>query len=687
MQMASDPSNPKELYDEQKRGSAAPDYSAAEGKYRSNVLSMLQMDYMLREQTHMELDDKTYSEYYLINRQQDMAYNPPRRNPSDSRIVSGITHEKDSTIVQILADMNFQPKIKIFDKDDTELEDAGTLLTARLKKSLQEDKFTEKLSDFFRVNIGQGNVFIREKPYSKKFTAKKIPIGDTSVSSPFLKKWTTIVEEETVGCTSELIPNTAVFFPNLLEKDLHKQDHIFVVLHIPEVTVARIFKNYPRWLNVPKAATRNIPQNVNGVWGDYFLQQPADKYMEVIWYESEARNEQQIYINSTQMLPIQEEGGIITGYPLTEDSPSGCYSIIKGDNEPIPFFAYGKSVPSKTEVKEETVNELMRLMVFKMRQSAKPPIGNNSTKVLPANIWDPGVVTPDISKDDLSILTPNGGITPSDFSFYKLVMESIGDSSVNDALEGSMDQQGVTATQYVDQKKQQLKKLGLSIDNAIAFIKECYWQRLFNDAQMLTKKVKQYDHTTGELVEAYSDFIMDQMNPDGTKSKVQVKFTDDNTQRAGLQGSQDILNEEEAMGGKTKKLYARPDYITKLVNGLRDKIYIDVMSEPEGQEQSLLTILFNLLTEYANLRGGQIPNLNYDYLDKIIGENSGFEADKLFLKAVPQQQLDPNNPNPGAVGPGAGSGAPAPKGKASAPVLPRNPALNNGNAILAQTPR
>ncbi len=673
--------DPKTLYDEQLRGTKAPDYTPAEAKYRSNLLNMLTMDFQLREQSHMELDDKTYSEYYLINRQQDMAYNPPRRNASDSRIVSGITHEKDNTILQIINDMNFQPKVCIYDKDDTELYDAGLVLTARLRKILMEDDFYDKASDFFRVNIGQGNVFVKERPYSEKFYAKKVPLGINNKNIPaYKRKWKTVVEKTKVGCTSELIPNTCVFFPNLLEKDLHKQDHVFIVMHVPYETVSQYFKDFPRWDQVPKYSQYIIPQNVNGIWGDYFLQLPKDKYMEVIWYESECRNEQNILVNSTMMLPIQEEGGIVTGYPLTEDSPSGQYSIIKGDNEPIPFFAYGKSVPSKTEVKEETMNELMRLMVYKMRQAAKPPVGNNSTKVLPANIWDPGIITPDIDKDELSILTPNAGITASDFNFYKLVMESVADSSVSDAIEGGNDSPNVTATQYVDQKKQDLKKLGLSIDNAIAFLKQIYWQKLFNDIQYITEKSSQYNAETEKLEEAYSDFMMDSINSDGTKSKIQVTFVDDNKKRAGLKGSQSVLDEEKNSPG-VKKLYVRPDFLKNLVENLRDKMYIDVVAEPEGTNQSLLAVLFNVLTEYANLRGGTIPNLNYDYLDKIISQNSGFEADKLFLKNAPAQPgVDPNNPA-GVVGPNGQ--AVAPKGKASAPVLPRNPMLNNANPILA----
>lgn len=663
-----DTNTQKTLYDTEKRGSEAPNYTAEESAYRSDILTKLQNDYILRESAHQELDDKTYSEYYLINRQQDMAYNPPRRNPQDSRIVSGITHEKDNTILSIIDDMNFQPKVQIFDKDDNELEDAAVVLTAKLKKSLIEDNFKVKQSQFTRVNIGQGNVFIEEKPYSKKFITKKVITGNKDDVSKM--KWNTVVEEELQGCSSHIIPNTAVFFPNLLERDLNKQDHIWVVMHIPSVLVAQYYKNFDRWSSIPKSPTKTIPPNTDGIWGDYYLQMPQKDYIEVAMYQSESRNEYQVLLNGVMMYPVQTEKGITTGFPLTHFSPSGKYSVIKGDNEPIPFFAYGKSVPSKTEVKEETQNELMRLMVYKMRQAARPPIGNNSDKILQANIWDPGIVTPDIRVDDLSVLTPNAGISVADFSFYKLISESIADSSVGENLEGGNDNPNITATQYIDQKKQELKKLGISMDNTIDWLKQIYWMRLFNEAQYLTEKVKRYDPEEQKLVEAYADFMIEETSNDGSKKKTMVKFVDDNSNR----NTYDVMNQEEEMGGDTRIMYVRPQYLKDLVNNLRDKLYIDVMSEPEGQNQSLLSILFNLLTQYGNLRGGVIPNLNYEYVDKLIAQNSGFQSDKLFLKAVP--------PPPGTIGPdGKPIEGQSPTG--SAPVLPMNPMNNQSNPILA----
>lgn len=662
----------KQLYDLQKRGSEAPDYSPAETSYRNKVLNRLQQCYTLREGGHMELNDMTYSEYYLINRQQDMAYNPPKKNAADSRIVSGVTHEKDSTILSILTSLNLQPKVRVFDSNDHELVDASTVLTARLKKSLIKDDFKEKEPKLFRVNISQGNVFVEERR-NIKWTAKKVQINKTE--DPTKKKFKTILEKVDEGCTTDLIPNVGVFFPNILENDLHKQPFIFAVMHVPTEAVAQVYKDFPRWKNVPKYPSQTVPSNVDGLWGDYFLQVPVQDFTEVIVYQSEMGNEYQVYLNGVQMFPIEEQDGMIVGYPLTEFSPSGKYTIVKGDNELIPFFAYGKSTPAKTQVKEETINELMRLMVYKMRQSAKPPIGNNSDKVLQANVWDPGVVTPDIRKDELSILTPNAGITSADFQFYNLIQQSISDSSVSASVEGTNQQGGLTATQYLDQKRENLKKLGLSIDNTIEFLRKLFWLRLYNEINYLDKKERRYDIEDEEFVEAYSSFSIDH-SIDGAKGKLDINFVDDNSGRIGNSYMKDMMSEEESSDIPVRKMFVRPDYIKGIVKNLSNKIYIDVVAEPEGQGQQLLGSLFNLLTQYANLRGGDTKNVNFEYIEKIIGQNSGFDSEKIFIKAPPVDVNEQAGMMPGMDQPGAAS-APKPS------FIPVNKTRESPNKILA----
>jgi hypothetical protein len=108
-------------------------------------------------------------------------------------------------------------------------------------------------------------------------------------------------------------------------------------------------------------------------------------------------------------------------------------------------------------------------------------------------------------------------------------------------------------------------------------------------------------------------------------------------------------------------------------------MYIKVVSEPEGQNQSLIGALFNNLTAYSNLRGGVIPNLNFEYIDKIIDENSGFEKNKLFTKVPVDQMSQLFQPQQGIEGVASQAGVPGVPQRASKPKPPANNILANNS--------
>jgi hypothetical protein len=658
------------LYDVEKRGSTAPNYTPSEDMYRTNILNLLQLAYNTREQTHEELNDKSYSEYYLINRQQDMAYNPPKKNPSDSRVVTGIIHEKDTTVQAIIDSMNLQPTVKFYDTNNPDLLDLGNFLTAKIRKSFTKEGFREKLSEFLRINISQGNVFTLEQR-TKKYETRKIPVGNPK--DPFKMKWNTVVEQCDEYCESIALPNTTVFMPNLLESDIKKQPYLFVVMQVPTITIEQMYKDFPRFKNIPKYPTKTVPPNTDGLWGDFYLQQPQQKYSEVIIYQNKPQNEYQIFINGVMMLPIDEVDGRVVGFPLTYFSPSGEYTIVKGDNEKIPFFAYAKSLPTKNEVKEEIANEFLRIATHKFRYSAFPSIGNNADKILPANIWDPSIVIPDLDEKDFTILNPEGKLTQADFSFYSLIMNSIDETSVSKSLEGSNNEK-VTATQYVDQKRENLKKLGVSIDGAINLIRDIAWLRLLNEIFYLDTKKKTYSPEEKRHVEIYESFIAD-TGEAGDRKQTRYNLVDEMPEVDVFE----MFKEEFQNPLKEKNVYIKPKDVKEFLQKVKDTMYIEVTSEPEGQNQSLLGVLFNNLTAYSNLRGGIIPNLNFEYIDKIIDENSGFQSNKLFLK-IPVQNVDQmQQPMMGQEVEGVASqaGVPGVPQRASKPKPPTNSVLAN----------
>lgn len=593
----------------------------------------------------MELNLLPYSQYDLINFQCDIAYNPPKTNPADSRIVSGLVRQKDKTIISIIQDMNFKPRVLPFDKTDKELVNACQVFTAQLKKTLIKINFKDRLENIAHLLVSRGNVFV-DVSTQEKWKVKKVRTGARSPLNISNKKisWTTIYELEYKYCHVDVLPNTSIFPLNIREDTMKGQTRTYTVRHYPIAQLAQRFKDNPLWEAVPKSPSMTIPTILNGVWGDYYLKLPITDYGELIVMQSEVFNEYNEWVNGVQMFPVQQEtNGLITGYPLSEKSPTGNYTWCKGDYDRIPFFFFSKSNPDANFVKEEELNEVMRLMVLMLRQKTQPSIGNNTDRVLQSNIWDPNMIISDIRADDLSILKPNNGIENAEFSFYKLLQDSIGESSISD-MSGDENKSDTTDSQYFDKKKQKLQKIGLSLDRVIDLLRQIYWNLLDNEISFMDQKVKHYKED-GSFIEAYEDFAVDD-SIDGRAGSVKVKFMDDTSSFDPYKEAQ----EEADNGGMHRTFVAKPKQLQEIFKRMRDKIYIDVVSEPEGEQISLLTMLFNLLTQYVNLKGDG-KKINFDYLETIISDNSGFDSNKLFLDEVPPEPTIPGIPptDPNAV--------------------------------------
>lgn len=592
--------------------------------------------WVIREQPLMELNNVPYSQYDLTNFQCDLAFNPPKQNPGDSRFVTGYVREKDTTITSVIMNMNFQPEFMPFDKKDDEMVNACNIFTAKVKKVLLQTNFRDKLENMIRLMVSRGNVFVNVVK-QEKWNVRKLPIGNAHANPNLHEKviWKTIYEKECDYTDFDTLPNTSIFPMNIRGEDNAKQTRLYTVRHYPVAEMARIYNKNPRWKSVPKTPTMQVPDIVNGIWGDYYLKLPNKDYMEVITMQSEVFNEYQVWLNGVQMYPIQEENGLITGYPLSKVSPDGKFITCKGDYERIPFFYFSKSNPDKNYVKEEELNEVGRLMLLMLRQKTQPSIGNNTNRVIQPNIWNPNMVISDVKKDDLHILKPNDGINQSEFSFYKLLTEDIDNSSVSKSIEGQ--QAGdMTATQYVDQKKESLKKLGISLDRAIDFLRQIYWKILDNEISYIDQKIKEYKED-GEFTEAYQSFTLED-SIDGKKGTISVNLMDDTSDIDEYKKAQ----EEADSGLHTRSFYAKPAHLKSIYKRMRDKMYCNVVSLPEGEQQMLLGALFNLLTSYINL-GGNAQKINFDYLETIIAENSGFDSTKIFLEETPFNPMDAMN--------------------------------------------
>jgi hypothetical protein len=95
--------------------------------------------------------------------------------------------------------------------------------------------------------------------------------------------------------------------------------------------------------------------------------------VEVLIYQDKFNDEFQILLNGVMQLPV--------GFPMPWEH--GEYNLVQGHLEPISaFFAYSKSIPDKTFLDQQVLDEMYRLAVLKTQKSFMPPIANYSANIL-----------------------------------------------------------------------------------------------------------------------------------------------------------------------------------------------------------------------------------------------------------------------------------------------------------------
>ena len=230
----------------------------------------------------------------------------------------------------------------------------------------------------------------------------------------------------------------------------------------------------------------------------------------------------------------------------------------------------------------------------------------------------------------------------------------------------------MTLGQYNDQKKEGLKKLGLSIDNFTDFLREVYWKILDNEISYIDQQVSKYNPDTDQFEKAYDSFSSE-ASAGGKKGHLKVNLMDDTSKVDLYQEAQ----KEAKLPGTHRSMYAKPKVLKQIYTQMRDQIKIQVLSEPEGEQVTLLSFLFNTLQNYTNLKGDS-KKINFDYLETLISDNSGFDPTKVFL----DEPLEPPAPANGAGMVANGAGGPGPVGAVSPMQLNQNMSMKK-NKVLA----
>lgn len=595
---------------------------------------------MIRESPHPQFDGMGYMKYNETNEMADMSFIAPKKNRYDTRVTSGITHEKDSSIVALVNSFKFEPQCTIFYKDQ-ELLDLSTSFTAWVRKAQELDHTDEKDAINIRQLIVQGTAFAQVKHVQQWTPNKVVTNSEGDYTDLDGIKWESMgYKKQFDGTVCDLVDGKKVFLEDFYQQDIRKQAGIYTVEYIPREIIESIWKNSPRWKNVPRecapVGTVGAMVTQGSIYSEWFFMPFDLDKVEVIQAIRPFENRYQIYLNGVPMLKA--------GFPLTEISPSGLCFIAKGDIDPMNLCAYSKGIPAKTKMDQALYDALVRISLIKFEQSAFPPSGNNSGRTLSPDIFMPTKITRNLTKNDISILTDNNGLQPGDFQFVSMIKEQIDNKSITTMLENGQPMgQQMTLGQYLDQQKRQLIKLGGIFDGVINWKKQIAHLTLMD---LLYNGTRQKNNIP----------IKDTFE-NGAKGLRVLRFKSPNIQ-SSAEIHQDELDTKELTGTDVRYTNLDPDLLRSMVNNPDFYIYWEIVPVDKNNDKITQAFFITMITQAAQIFGMQslkVQNLKQRYA-KVMGE----QFDDLFLSPQEQQQqtmaAQPQLPLAGGA-PGA-SGAP-----------------------------
>lgn len=643
-------------------------YSDKEFAYRGYLARRLDLALRQKQATYAEINDQTPDEWYDSNAKAGNGYNPPKQNEEDTRIVTGTTQEKGSTLLSAVLNYNLEPNIQAFDKNNLEYIELGENMEDLVRKSREIEKYDRKRPLIYKELFDQGTVYVEEVDVQKFHTEKKMKNKDWKVGGidPERISWTKKLKKLYSECEVNLLAGNQVYLGNFREFFMENQPYVFTREVIPYSLAKSLYQDWARFDYVPRTASSFQSLEVDEYgYRDWSVQTVEAEMVEVIKYQDSPLNEFQIILNGVMMLPIE--------FPLTEISPSGEYTMAKGDVEPISrWFAISKSIPAKTKVDQGILDETYRLILLTMRKSFMPPMANNTNKVLSRKVLFPGKITRDIDVTKfLPIGEKNDGVTPSQFAFFQLLKQIIDEKSVSPVFSGDVQKGNATATQIIEMKKQQMMKLGLTIWGVISLEEQLAKLRLHNLLSVWTRKIdERMDPIRQQLTDIYRTVSVKSNFEDGRKGTKIIEF---NPELANSLSSEQVEAEEEFLsrkGNPTRKVYLDPEALRNI-----DMNWYITITPTEKETSELQRVLFvQNIKDAAELFGPQ--TLNVEHLKHRFSILAGEDPEKFWLRSQPQQ----NGPAvaggivpPGQL-PGGGPGGAIPAQIAKGAGVPMNPA-------------
>lgn len=448
-----------------------------------------------RDQTHPEWDDMGFLQWYDIMKRADDQYVAPRKNKTDTAINTGSIRDKNTTLVEYANKFDFEPIAQCYDENDDMMYELAESGEDMVKKSLQLEEWKDKAKLIYRSMVSFGVALVEDYWLERWTIDKKIQSGKLGSANA---KWVEKIVKTFEGCQAKNW-DLRKCYPGDIRKYFMNgpqgQPFFFTVEYESYDKVEKMFKDWDNWVHVPNTVVMTPETASAQIYNLSWTLRPVTlNYVEIVRYYDPIMNEFAITLNGVDMLPIMEKTvkgkSMISGFPLTEISPSGMIPFAKYDLEPMHDFFYSKPQTAKNRVFGDIENMFVKLMIRMMKQKAIPTMGNKSGRNFGEEVTDPATVVNDIRDGDLFPILPNfSGPTQSDFSLYELVKKEMDKNSVQRSFTGTdgSDPTKKTATQDMNDMRSQSLSVAALLDGIISGNKQLYWLRQYNIAKNWTK--------------------------------------------------------------------------------------------------------------------------------------------------------------------------------------------------------
>ncbi len=677
------PDNKKEVYEKQILSEAGKRYVNFK---RQRLIAARDT----RDAPRDEYDGMNFLAFMEVLKRQDDQYLAPRRNKLDTSINVGTVRDKDTSLVEYAQKYTFEPVAQVFDDDDEQYEEIANTAEDMVRKSFMLEDLKSKAKLISRSMVAFGTALVEDMYLEMWTIAKQVGKGQYQMGDS-KQVWTEKKVRSYAGCQVKLWDLRKCYFGDMRKFFMNGpqgQPYFFTVEYESYDMTKTIFGDWSEWKYVPNyvVTTPEVASAINWTQG-WTLRPISLNYCEIIRYYDPIANEFGISINGVEMLPLLEkkvptsdglaENTYISGFPLTEVSPSGAIPFSKFDLEPMHDFAISKSQPGKMRIIGDIENMWIKLMLGMMKQKAKPTLGNKSGKNFGEEATEPATVINDVRDGDLFPVLPNfQGATAPDFTFHGMLQDMLSRNSVEDSFQGIKNQPGQeTATGNLNSMKSSGLKVAAMFDGLISGYSQLFWLRTYNILKNWTKPIDIHIDVEKKAIEnVYRTINVPSTGENGNNVTKKIVFTKNTPKRPkgkpALEDSQILHQQEMDHKKRTGEDISIVELHPELLASMKLNFYYCCIPVINENDPLAYVMFAKQLTDATNLFGPE--SLNVKKLKYKFAKMTGESFDTWFLN---QQDLAAKQQEMAA----AGGGQSEEGGEGS----PGNGGAGKGNVMMA----